>query len=251
MAQDQATVAADQANVRNAELNLSFTRIVSPVTGKAGLRQIDPGNQITANSSTPITVVTQLDPITVVFALPETVLSSVSARKTVGLPVTAFDRSGGTALAHGVLAALDSTIDVTTGTIKAKARFGNPGGTLYPNQFVNVVLLVNTLNGQVTVPTTAVRHGPQGDYVWVLQTNKTVKARPVKVGPGTDETVSVAQGLQAGETVITEGGDRLRDGGPVVLPGQGGPGRRPAADTGAAAVNAAGAARAVAALPAR
>ncbi len=225
VAQDQATVASDQANVANAQLNLSFTHVVSPVTGKAGLRQVDPGNQIVANSSTPITVVTQLDPITVVFALPETDLNAVLAQhRGIGLAVDAYDRTGGTVLAHGRLAALDSTIDVTTGTIKAKATFGNAGGALFPNQFVNVVLLVNTLENQVTVPTTAVRHGPQGDYVWVLQTNKTVKARPVKVGPGTSETVSIDQGLQAGETVITEGGDRLRDGGPVILPGQSGRG---------------------------
>ena len=209
----------------SAQLNLSFTHITAPVTGKAGLRQVDPGNQIVANSSTPITVVTQLDPITVIFALPENDLPAVMAQhRGIGLAVHAYDRTGGTVLAHGTLAALDSTIDVTTGTIRARARFGNASGALFPNQFVNVVLLVNTLENQVTVPTTAVRHGPQGDYVWALQPNKTVKARPVKVGPGTSETVSIVQGLQAGETVITEGGDRLRDGGPVILPGQSGRG---------------------------
>ncbi len=233
VAQDEGLVSSDRAAVANAQLNLSFARIVSPIGGRVGLRQIDPGNQITANSTTPVTVVTQLDPITIVFALPEDNIAAVNARLGSGLTVTALDRAGGTVLAQGVLATLDNVIDTTTGTIKAKARFANPTGALFPNQFVNVVLLVNTLDRQVVVPTTAVRHGPQGDYVWVLQADKTVKARPVKTGPGTAETVSILSGLAAGETVITEGGDRLRDGGTVVLPGgaggyggRGGPGGR-------------------------
>ncbi|MHB8529323.1 MAG: efflux RND transporter periplasmic adaptor subunit, partial [Caulobacteraceae bacterium] len=222
--QDQAQVASDQANVTTARLNLSFTRIPAPVAGRAGLRQVDPGNQITANSATPITVVTQLDPIDVVFAIPEEDISQLANhsanRVGGGLPVAAFDRAGGTQLASGTLSTIDNQIDTTTGTVKGKARFSNPGGTLFPNQFVNVSILVDTLRDQVMVPTTAVRHGPQGDFVWVLQPNRTVKARTVKVGPGTAETVSVVSGLNAGETVITEGGDRLRDGGKVVLPGQ-------------------------------
>jgi multidrug efflux system membrane fusion protein len=231
--QDQAIVSSDHAAVASNQLNLSFTHITSPITGRVGLRQIDPGNQITANSATPVAVVTQIDPITVVFALPEVDIPAVSARKGAGLAVTALDRSGGTVLARGVLATLDNVIDVTTGTIKAKARFANPTGTLFPNQFVNVVLLVNTLDQQVIVPTTAVRHGPDGDYMWVLQSDNTVKARPVKTGPGTPETVSILSGLAAGETVITDGGDRLRDGGPVVLPGQAGkPGARHGAGAG-------------------
>ncbi len=220
--QDLATLASDRATVASNQLNLSFTHITSPITGRVGLRQIDPGNQITANSATPVTVVTQIDPITVVFALPEDQIPAVNARKGAGLAVTAYDRAGGTVLAQGVLSTLDNVIDVTTGTVKAKARFGNPSGALFPSQFVNVVLLVNTLADQVVVPTTAVRHGPQGDYVWVLQTDNTVQARPVITGPGTAETVSITKGLAIGETVITDGGDKLRDGGPVVLPGQAG-----------------------------
>ena len=220
--QDLAIVASDRAAVANTQLNLSFTHIVSPLAGRVGLRQIDPGNQIAANATTPVTVVTELDPITVVFALPESRIPAVNARRAAGLAVTAYDRAGDAVLARGVLATLDNVIDATTGTIKAKARFANPGGALFPNQFVNVVLLVNTLDNQVVVPTTAVRHGPQGDYVWVLRPDRTVKARPVTTGPGTAETVSIVSGLAAGETVITDGGDRLRDGGPVVLPGQAG-----------------------------
>jgi multidrug efflux system membrane fusion protein len=220
--QDEAVVVSDQGAVDTAKLNLSFTNIPAPISGRAGLRQVDPGNQIAADSATPITVVTQLDPIDIVFSLPEDTISQVARGGGTGggLPVTAFDRSGGVAIATGVLSTLDNEIDTTTGTVKAKARFANAGGALFPNQFVNISLLVDTLRSQVMVPTTAVRHGPQGDFVWVLQTDKTVRSRPVKVGPPTPESVSIASGLKLGETVITEGGDRLRDGGKVVLPGQ-------------------------------
>jgi len=218
--QDAATVAADQANVANARLNLSFTRITAPVSGKVGLRQIDPGNQIAANGATPITVVTQIDPITVVFSLPEADIPAVTKQGADGLQVTAYDRAGGMVLATGRLASLDNLIDTTTGTIKAKAQFSNGGGALYPNQFVNVTLLVQTLADQVIVPTTAIRHGPQGDYVWLLNSDRTVSATPVKVGPGTPETVSVLSGLSAGDTVVTDGGDRLKDGASVILPGK-------------------------------
>jgi multidrug efflux system membrane fusion protein len=216
--QDEATVVADQAALANAKLNLSFTHITSPVSGRVGLRQIDAGNQITANETTPITVVTQMTPMTVVFTLPESAIGQVSQRGGGGLPVQAYDRAGGSVLARGALATLDNEIDTTTGTVKAKANFPNTDGALFPSQFVNVVLLVDTLQNQVIVPTTATRHGPQGDFVWVLQLDKTVKARPVTVGPGTPETVSIVSGLRPGEVVITDGGDKLREGAKVILP---------------------------------
>jgi multidrug efflux system membrane fusion protein len=211
--QDEATVAADQAAVANARLSLSFTRVDSPVTGRVGLRQVDAGNQITANQTTPLAVVTQVNPISVVFTLPETAIGAVTRHHAgIGLPVSILDRSGGSVLAKGKLATLDNQIDTTTGTVKAKAVFDNPDGSLFPNQFVNVVLLADTLRNQVIVPATAIRHGPQSDFVWVLAGDGSVKSRPVTVGPGTAETVSIATGLKAGETVITDGGDRLRDG---------------------------------------
>ena len=218
--QDEATVSADQANVGAARLNLSFTRVTAPVAGKVGLRQIDPGNQIVANAATPIAVVTQIDPITVVFSLPQEDIPAVNKPRGAGLAVTAYDRAGGTVLATGTLATLDNIIDTTTGTVKAKARFANSGGALFPNQFVNVILLVDTLRNQAIVPTTAIRHGPRGDYAWVLQPDQTARSRLVKVGPGTAETVSIISGLKLGETVITDGGDKLRDGAAVVLPGK-------------------------------
>ncbi|HEY1750029.1 MAG TPA: efflux RND transporter periplasmic adaptor subunit, partial [Caulobacteraceae bacterium] len=217
---DQGLVQADKAAVASAQINLGWTHIVSPVGGRVGLRQIDPGNQVSANGATPLAVVTQIDPIDIIFAVPEDAIPSIVRHPGfgAGLPVTAFDRTGGAALATGSLATIDNVVDTTTGTVKGKARFPNPGGALFPNQFVNVTVLVDTLKSQVIVPSTAIRHGPDGDFVWVLQSDKTVKMRAIKTGPATGEATSVASGLRAGEVVITEGGDRLRDGAQVTLP---------------------------------
>jgi multidrug efflux system membrane fusion protein len=219
---DQGLVLSDKAAVNTAQINLTWTRILSPVNGRVGLRQIDPGNQVSANGATPLAVVTQIDPIDVIFAVPEDAIPSIVRHPDfgAGLPVTAFDRTGGAALATGSLATIDNVVDTTTGTVKGKARFPNPSGSLFPNQFVNIDVLVDTLKNQVIVPTTAIRHGPTGDFVWVLQPDKTVKMRAVKSGPATGETTSITSGLKAGEIVITEGGDRLRDGAPVTLPRQ-------------------------------
>jgi multidrug efflux system membrane fusion protein len=217
---DQGLVQSDKGAVAAAQVNLGWTRIASPVAGRVGLRQIDPGNQVSANGATPLAVVTQIDPIDIIFAVPEDAIPSIVHHPNfgAGLPVTAFDRTGGAALATGSLGTIDNVVDTTTGTVKGKARFPNPSGALFPNQFVNVTVLVDTLKSQVIVPSTAIRHGPNGDFVWVLQPDKTVKMRAVKVGPATGETTSVASGLQVGEVVITEGGDRLRDGAAVTLP---------------------------------
>ena len=218
--QDEGLAAADRAAVRTAEVNLGWTTILSPITGRVGLRQIDAGNQVSANGTTPIAVVTQIDPIDVIFAVPEDAIPAIVRHPGfgAGLPVTAYNRGGGAALAQGSLATIDNVVDTTTGTVKGKARFANPSAALFPNQFVNVTVLVDTLKNQVMVPTTAIRHGPQGDFVYVLQPDSTVKVRLVQSGPSTGETSSIASGLKAGEIVITEGGDRLRDGAPVTLP---------------------------------
>ncbi len=222
--QDEGVVASDKGAVDTARLNLQWSRIVSPVAGRVGIRQIDAGNQISANSATPIAVVTQIDPIDVIFAVPEDAIPSIVRHPNfgAGLPVTAYDRTGGAALATGSLGAIDNVVDTTTGTVKGKARFANPTASLFPNQFVNVKVLVDTLKSQVIVPTTAIRHGPNGDFVWVAEgangNQATVTSTPVKVGPGTGETTSIISGLSAGQTVITEGGDRLRDGASVSLP---------------------------------
>jgi multidrug efflux system membrane fusion protein len=231
--QDEGIVASDQGTVATARLNLQWSRIVAPVAGRVGIRQIDAGNLISANGSTPIAVVTQIDPIDVIFAVPEDAIPSIVRHPNfgAGLPVTAYDRAGGAAIGTGSLATIDNVVDTTTGTVKGKARFGNPAAALFPNQFVNITVLVDTLKRQVIVPTTAVRHGPSGDFVWVAQAQDggkpdqaTVKATPVTIGPGTGETTSIVSGLKAGETVITDGGDRLRDGATVTLPRPAGPG---------------------------
>src|SRR5208283_2307854 len=173
--QDTGVVASDRAAVAQARLNLSYTHVLSPVSGRVGLRQIDPGNQVAANSSTPLVVVTEINPIDVVFAVPEDAIPSIAKHPNfgAGLAVSAYDRAGGQVLAQGTLTTIDNVVDTTTGTVKGKASFANPSGALFPNQFVNVTVLVDTLKKQVIVPTTAVRHGPSGDYVFVLQPNNT------------------------------------------------------------------------------
>ncbi len=218
--QDQGVVLSDQGTVATQKLNLQWASIVSPVSGRVGLRQIDAGNQVMANSSTPIAVVTQLNPVDVIFAVPEDAIPGIVHHTNygAGLPVTAYDRTGGQALATGTLATIDNVVDTTTGTVKGKARFANPTGAMFPNQFVNVTVLVDTLHNQVTVPATAVRHGPNGDFVWVVQSDKTVKQRTVTTGPGTAEMTSITSGLATGEMVVTDGGDRLRDSMAVTLP---------------------------------
>ncbi len=219
--QNEAVVKTDQASVASARLNLSYTQITAPVAGRVGLRLVDVGNFVSAGGGQGLLVITQVDPIDVLFTVPEDNVPAITRRQRsgAGLPVTVFDRSGGSALAQGSLSTLDNQIDTATGTVKAKARFTNGSGALFPNQFVNARMLVDVLCNQVVVPTTAVRHGSTGDYVFLLQPDKTAKMVMVTAGPGTGETVSIVKGLQAGGTVITEGGDRLRDGSTVNLPG--------------------------------
>jgi multidrug efflux system membrane fusion protein len=218
--QDAGTVKTDKAAVDAAKLNLTYTLITAPAAGRVGLRQVDIGNYIPVGSTTGLVVLTQIDPIDVVFTIPEDNVGAIGKRERAGavLPVTIFDRGGGTTLAQGKLSTLDNQIDTTTGTVKAKARFNNGSGALFPNQFVNARLLVDVLCNAVIVPTTAVRHGSLGDFVYTLE-GRTAKMVMVKTGPGTPETVSIASGLKGNETVITEGGDRLRDGASVTLPG--------------------------------
>lgn len=219
--QSQAQVSSDTAAVDNAKLNLSYTTITAPVAGRVGLRQVDVGNYVTAGSAAGLVVLTQINPMDVLFSVPEDNIPRIAQRQLRGatLVATALNRDAGEELAQGALSTLDTQIDPTTGTVKAKARFDNSAMTLFPQQFVNIHLLVDTLCNQVIVPTTAVRHGSQGDYVFTMQSNKTAKVQYVKVGPGTAETVSIVSGVSAGDIVITDGGDRLRDGSPVLLPG--------------------------------
>lgn len=215
-----ATVASDRANEAAAQLNVNHTRIVAPITGRIGLRAVDPGNLVAAGSATGIATITQMDPIDVVFAVPQDRVPAVLAAQRAGrLPVTALDRARSQTVGEGVFSTLDNVIDTATGTVRAKARFTNTDGQLFPNQFVNVRLQLGASVG-VLVPVTAVRTGPQGDYVYVIDVEGVAHTRAVTRGLATVDQMLIAKGLQAGERVVTEGGDRVKDGAKVQLQGR-------------------------------
>ncbi len=215
--QYQGTIKTNQAAVNEARLNLDFTRIRAPIAGRVGLKQLDMGNLVAANDTTALVVITQTQPISVSFTLPETVLAPVISRYRSGdkLPVEAWDRGDLKQQATGVLASLDNQIDVTTGTLKFKARFDNGDESLLPNQFVNVRLLADTLRQAVLVPTAALQFGTQGTFVYALDGDKKVKINTLKTGPGNEQFTVVTEGLAAGTQVVLEGTDRLRDGSAV------------------------------------
>ena len=215
----EGTLVIDRSNEATARLNLGYSRIVAPVAGRVGLRQIDVGNNISAGDANGVAVITQLAPIDVVFAVPQDRVPEVQASVAGGtrLDVAAFDRTRTRKLDDGVFMTLDNQIDVQTGTVKAKARFPNPGATLFPNQFVNVRLLLRSIEGAVVVPVTAMRNGPNGDFVYVVDDDHTVAVRQVQRGIATNDVIAVTKGLAVGERVVTEGGDRLREGARVQL----------------------------------
>ena len=216
------TIAADRAAIGTARLNLDYTAIKAPVTGRAGIRQVDIGNYLTPADTNGIVLVTQVDPIDVSFALPQSALGSVGRTigSGAGLPVAVLGQADGRTIATGRFLTFDNAVDTTTGTVKAKARFDNAANALFPNQFVNVSLLVDTLRGAVTVPVSAVRHGVPGDFVFVLRPDDTVKLTVVKTGPSVGDRIAILSGLAAGATVVTEGADGLDDGAAVRLPGK-------------------------------
>ena len=218
--QYQGTVQADQANVDTAKLNLVYCHITSPVTGRVGLRQVDPGNYAQTSDTNGIVIITKLTPISVIFTIPEDNVPAVQARLNSGaqLQVSAYDRSSSTLLAQGVLATTDNQIDTTTGTLKLRANFANPTLSLFPNQFVNARLLVNVEHGATIVPSAAVQTGSIGQYVYVAQPDNTVTVRPVKPGVVDGERTSILSGLAPGEQVVIDGVDRLREGARIALP---------------------------------
>jgi len=218
--QDQGTVKLDQAQVDQQKLNVIYCHIVSPVTGRIGLRLVDPGNYVQTATSTGIAVVTQLQPITVIFPIPEDDLPDILPTLNSGgtFQVTAYDRANVKLLAIGRVTALDSQIDTTTGTVKVRAQFENSDYALFPNQFVNAQLLVKTLTNVVTVPTAAIQRGAPGTYVYVINDGK-VSVRTIKTGPTDGPMTAVTSGLTAGEQVVVDGTDRLRDGARVTVPG--------------------------------
>jgi multidrug efflux system membrane fusion protein len=219
--QDEGTVKLDQAQVDQQKLNVIYCHIVSPVTGRIGLRLIDPGNYVQTSNSTGLAVVTQMQPITVIFPIPEDDLPDVMPQLTAGktLEVFAYDRANVKMLAVGRVAALDSQIDTTTGTVKVRAQFDNPDNALFPNQFVNAQLLVNTLKDVVTVPTPAIQRGAPGNYVYVINSDNTVSVRTINIGPNDGPMTAVTSGLAPGDRVVVDGTDRLRDGARVIVPG--------------------------------
>src|SRR5277367_662599 len=219
------TIESDEGQVNTAKVNLIYTHIVAPVSGRVGLRQVDQGNYVTPGDANGIVLITQLQPITVIFPIPEDNVTAVMKRLRDGaqLTVEAYDRTNSTKIADGKLLTADNTIDVTTGTVKLRAKFDNTDNSLFPNQFVNIQLLQDVLTNQIIMPNSAVRRGaPNGvasTFVYVVNADNTVSVRPVTLGIVDGERVAVTAGLKAGEVVVTEGGDRLRDGAPIILPG--------------------------------
>ncbi|WP_309684029.1 efflux RND transporter periplasmic adaptor subunit [Polaromonas sp.] len=218
----EGTVTIDKAAEGTARLNLGYTRVVAPVSGRVGLRTVDVGNVVSSSDANGIALITQVTPIDVVFSIPQDRAAELQQTVAAGgvMKVTALDRTRSSVLDSGVFASLDNQVDTTTGTVKAKARFANSQLTLFPSQFVNVRLTVKTIDNAVVVPVTALRNGSTGDYVYVVNgTERTVSLRPVQRGQATVDKIVLTSGLQAGERVITEGADRLKDGARVVLPG--------------------------------
>ena len=251
------SVAADQGMVQTQLVNLAYCHITSPVDGRVGLRQIDAGNYVTPTSlANGLVVVTQLDPISAIFTLPEDDVPAIQAQLRAGtkLVVQAYDRSNTTHLADGTLETIDNQIDVTTGTVKLRALFDNPGFSLFPNQFVNLRLIVSTVHNAVVVPNAALQTGAPGSFVYLVQKQAataaadakpvdaaadgqhagppadTVTVRAVKLGVADSDKTQITGGLSVGDQVVIDGADRLRDGAKVMLPGS-----RPQAGDGAVA----------------
>ncbi|HKX09247.1 MAG TPA: MdtA/MuxA family multidrug efflux RND transporter periplasmic adaptor subunit [Stellaceae bacterium] len=215
----EGTVISDQSQVDTAKLNIAYCHIVAPVSGRVGLRQVDAGNYVQANDANGLVVLTQLQPITVVFTLPEdrvpAVMKQVNAGQT--LQTVAYDRSQTTKIATGTLATVDNQIDTTTGTLKMKAQFDNTDYSLFPNQFVNIQLRVQTLHDETVIPTAAVQRGAPGTFVYLVKPDSTVAVQVIKLGPSEGEKVSVTSGLSVGDRVVVDGADKLKDGAKISL----------------------------------
>lgn len=218
------TVASDEAQIKTAKINLAYCHITAPVSGRVGLRQVDQGNYVTPGDTNGIVVITELQPITAIFPIPEDNVTKVMQRMHDGatLIAEAYDRTNSAKLADGKVLTLDNQIDLSTGTVKLRALFDNKDNTLFPNQFVNIQLVLDTLTNQTIMPNAAVHRGaPNGvttTFVYLVNQDNTVSVRPVTLGIADGERVAVTAGLSPGAVVVTEGGDRLRDGATVQLP---------------------------------
>ncbi|MCC6610650.1 MAG: MdtA/MuxA family multidrug efflux RND transporter periplasmic adaptor subunit [Burkholderiales bacterium] len=215
--QYEGTVKIDQSQIDNARLQITYSRVTAPVGGRVGLRLVDPGNIVHASDANGIVIITQLQPVSVVFTIPQDNVPAVMKRVRAGdaLPVEALNREQTVRLAEGTLASVDNLIDPTTGTVKLKARFANEDSALFPNQFVNVRMRIDTLHDATLIPSSAVQRGAQGMYVYVVKDDHTVTVRPVKIGPSDGPRIAVTEGLAPGEQVVIDGVDRLREGAAV------------------------------------
>jgi multidrug efflux system membrane fusion protein len=215
--QYEGAVKVDQGMVDNAKLQLVYSRITAPISGTIGLRLVDPGNIVHATDTNGLAVITQLQPITVVFTIPEDSLPRVMKKLHAGerLTVEAYDREQRNKLATGYLLTADNQIDPTTGTVRLKAKFDNEDGVLFPNQFVNARLLLDVKKGATVVPSVAIQRGTQGSYVFVVKPDQTVAARPITVGPSQGDDTAVETGIAPGDLVVVDGADKLKDGAKV------------------------------------
>lgn len=220
--QYEGTVKLDQGLLDNARLQVSYARVIAPIPGRLGLRQVDEGNVVRAGDANGLVVITQQQPITVVFTLPQDTLPAVLKRMQSGerIPVEALDRDQNqkAPLATGVLLTVDNQIDTTTGTVRFKAQFSNDDGRLFPNQFVNVRMLIDVRRGATTVPSAALQRGARGPFVYVVKEDRAVTLREVKTGPSEADATLIESGLEPGELVVVDGMDRLREGARVELP---------------------------------
>ena len=209
----EGTIASDKAAIKNAELNLTYCYIKSPIDGRVGLRQVDPGNYVTASGGTPMLVITQLHPIAVIFTIPEDQLQQVRDHMRQGaLEVDAYSSDDQTKLSTGKLLTIDNQIDATTGTVKLKAVFDNPDNNLWPNQFVNAHLLLETRKNAITAPAAALQRGPDGTFAYVVDANNTVQMKPLQIALTQGSTAVVTSGLQAGDKIVTDGQEKLQVG---------------------------------------
>lgn len=227
-------IASDQAQINNAKLQLTYSHITAPISGRIGLRLVDVGNMVHATDTNGLLVITQLQPISVIFSLPQDQLPQVMTKLRSGpqLPVEAYDRDDTAKIATGKLQTIDNQIDVTTGTYKLKSIFSNEDNALFPNQFVNVHLLVDTKRDLTVVPAAAIQRGPQGTYVYAAGSDNTAKIRTVTIAQTTGNNVGLSAGLNPGDVVVIDGQDKLQDGtkiNPSAAPGATAPGRAPAA----------------------
>ncbi|MDE2240726.1 MAG: efflux RND transporter periplasmic adaptor subunit, partial [Rhodospirillales bacterium] len=221
VAQDAALVKSDQANIDTAKLDLAYCHITSPVTGRIGLRLVDLGNYVTSGSSTGLAVVTTISPTTVIFSVAQQDLTQVLERLEAGatLPATAYASDDVTKLEDGTLHAVDNQVNTSTGMVKLRADFANTDGKLFPNQFVNVHLLVKTIENATLVPSPAVQEGAPGSYVYLVQPNNTVKVQVVTTGPTDGVNTVITKGLNPGDEVVVDGVDRLNDGSKILVSG--------------------------------